>query len=147
MNINHITWELYFGGGGGGSAGQDSLLCYCHFQLATRVLLRDQYSIRWTTPGTLSSREEQVSLQHVLSITRGLNTSLSHPSVHSTTIKLYLSTHLEWEKQLSYPHKGVNKRKSTLTEAHFHDSNAKATLSLQILLKAYSKLGKTTHLW
>lgn len=50
-------------------------------------------------------------------------------------------------QELSHPHKDLNKQKLTLTEGCFHGSNAKVTPSLQILLKAYNKLSKTTNLW
>lgn len=132
------------------SPEEGSLLCYSHFKLAAKVLktlrwfLSDQNSIRWATQGTLSSRE-QVSLQHTYSTARGLHINLSHPYIHSTTIKLYLFFLFWMSEQELYLHKGVNKQKLTLTEVPFHHSNAKVTQSLQILSKAYNKLSKTPN--
>lgn len=72
--------------------------------------------------------------------------ALNSKSSTYTTIKLYSLTHLEKNKNCHIFTKGLNKQKLTSTEVCFHCSNAKVTPSLQILLKAYNKLSKTTNL-
>lgn len=107
--------------------------------------------------GSQRSQDSTVTVLTRTTATKHKTLFPTEVSLHSTSalnsqvIHIYnyktLLTHSPRKKQeLSHLHKGLNKQKLTSTEVCFHCSNAKVTPSLQILLKAYNKLSKTSNL-